>query len=218
MQFLKVFSWGMLISFLGSLPLGTMNVTATNISAQQGSYPATLFALGSLVVETICVCIVLIAMNWVRKQQKIFRVFEWLTALLILILSLGSFVAAINMKGFGNNVFTAYHIHPFLLGILLSALNPLHIPFWFGWSTVLLNKNILLPQPRSYGIYVSGISAGTILGFDVFIYGGNYIVQQLSDKQEILNCTIGVVLFITAIIQFYKILFKPVIIVKGNVV
>ena len=73
MQFLKIFFWGMFISFLGSLPLGTINVTATNIAVQQGAYAATLFALGALLVETFCLCIVLLAMNWVRKQQKIFR-------------------------------------------------------------------------------------------------------------------------------------------------
>jgi threonine/homoserine/homoserine lactone efflux protein len=204
----KVFCWGMLISFLGSLPLGTMNVTATNIAVSKGTFEGTRFMLGALLVETICLCITLFAMEWVRRQQKLFRVFEWLTAILILCLAAGSFIAAIKMKSFGENAFTAYHISPFLLGLLLSALNPMHIPFWFGWTTVLINKNTLIPNSTNYTLYASGITIGTILGFNVFIYGGQYIVQKLDDNQNILNWLIGSVLLITAILQLRKILIK----------
>ena len=198
----------MFISFLGSLPLGTMNVTATNIAVKDGTYAGIQFMLGALVIETVCLCITLAAMEWVRKQQKLFRAFEWVTAILMLILATGSFIAAYNMKAFGNNAFTAYNISPFLLGLLLSTLNPMHIPFWFGWTTILINRNTLLPGKNNYIIYVCGISVGTVAGFNVFIYGGHYIVQKLSGNQNILNWVIGTVLLITALIQLYKILYK----------
>jgi threonine/homoserine/homoserine lactone efflux protein len=204
-QSIKIFYWGFVISFLGTLPLGTMNVTATNISIKQGTFSAFIFASGTIVVEGVCVYIVLQAMQWVSKQQRFFKIFEWLTIILILALSISCLTAAIKMKGFGNNVFLKYNLNPFLLGLLLSILNPLHIPFWFGWSTVLLKKNILIPKSKYYLTYISGISLGTLAGFDVFIYGGNFILQQLSDKQNMLNWVVGITLLITAAIQLYKI-------------
>jgi threonine/homoserine/homoserine lactone efflux protein len=182
-----------------------MNVTATKISIEQGTYPAFIFATGTLIIEAACVYIVLRAMQWVHRQKYFFKIFEWLAAIVILILSISCFAAAIKMKSFGNNVFTNYHLQPFVLGILLSTINPLHIPFWFGWSTVLINKKILIPQQKYFFIYIMGISLGTIAGFDVFIYGGNYIIQQLSSQQNVLNWVVGAVLFVTAIIQLYKI-------------
>ncbi len=202
--FIKIFFWGALISFLGALPLGTMNVTATNISVIDGTTPAFIFALGTLVVEAACVYIVLFAMQWVSTQKKLFRIFEFVTATLILILAFSCFVSAIQMKKFGETVFTSYNLSPFVLGLVLSALNPLHIPFWLGWSTVLINQKILIPKQKYFHPYIAGISMGTIGGFDVFIYGGKYIVEQLSDKQNIINWVIGVVLLITAFIQVYK--------------
>jgi diacylglycerol kinase family enzyme len=36
MGLVKVFFWGMVVSFLGSLPLGTLNVAAMQISVQEG--------------------------------------------------------------------------------------------------------------------------------------------------------------------------------------
>lgn len=140
----------MFISFLGSLPLGTMNVTATNIAVKDGTYAGIQFMFGALAIETVCLCITLAGMEWVRKQQKLYRAFEWLTAILILILAIGSFIAAYNMKSFGSNAFTVYNISPFLLGLLLGTLNPMHIPFWFTWTTILINKKLSYPAKKIY--------------------------------------------------------------------
>ena len=73
---------------------------------------------------------------------------------------------------------------------------------------LLMNKKILIPEHKYFFVYIFGISLGTLAGFDVFIYGGNYIVQQLNDKQNILNWVVGFVLLITAMIQLYKIFKK----------
>jgi len=172
LQFIKAGWWGMLISFVGSLPLGTQNVTATSISVNQGAANATFFAIGSMTIELICVRIVLLAIGKLTQKTRLVNLFKWLTVLLLLLLAAGSFIAAVSMKTFGDNVFTAHHIHPLLLGALLSVLNPLHIPFWSGWTTVLANRNILT-SPKQYHAYMAGIGVGTILGFEVYIYGGN---------------------------------------------
>ena len=51
----KVFITGMIVSFLGSLPLGTLNIAAMQISISNGYQQAMLFSLGSLLVEIIYV-------------------------------------------------------------------------------------------------------------------------------------------------------------------
>ena len=206
-QAIKIGWWGMLISFLGSLPLGTQNIIVTGIAVHDGSQQATLFSFGSMIIEIICVRISLSLISRISKQMKLFIIFKWLTALILLALAFGSFKAAIEMKSFGDSVFTSYHIHPFLFGMLLSTINPLHIPFWLGWSNVLMDKNILT-SARQFPYYLMGIGTGTLLGFQVFIVGGNYAIQQLSDHQSAINWTIGIVLCITAIVEIYKLIYK----------
>jgi hypothetical protein len=85
----------------------------------------------------------------------------------------------------------------------------LHIIFWFGWSTILIEKNILLTNKSNYNFYTTGIGLGTLAGFAIFIYGGNYITHQVLFNQTLINWIIGVVLLITAIVQVYKIRKKP---------
>lgn len=205
MPIVKVFFWGMVVSFLGTLPLGTLNVAAMQISVQENVQNAILFSLGSLLVEMIYVRISLVGINWVRKQKKLFRWMEWITVAIVLALAIGSFVAAMQPHH-AKNVMLNNNINRFLLGVMLSAITPMQIPFWFGWSTVLFSKNILQPKNSFYNIYIIGIGLGTFMGNCVFIFGGKWIVGKLNGNQSLLNWIIGGIFAVTAIIFLIKIL------------
>ncbi|HEU5365145.1 MAG TPA: LysE family transporter [Hanamia sp.] len=205
MALLKIFFWGLMISFLGSLPFGTLNVAAMQISVQESIRNAIYFSLGSLLVEMIYVRISLVGINWIRKQKKIFRWMEWITLAIVVALAIGSFVAAMQPHH-AKNVILHNNINRFLLGVMLSAISPMQIPFWFGWSTVLFAKNILLPKNSYYNIYIIGIGLGTLLGNFVFIFGGKWIVEKLNGNQNLMNWIIGGIFAVTAIIFLIKIL------------
>ncbi|WP_315815821.1 hypothetical protein [Paraflavitalea speifideaquila] len=70
MKLLRIFITGLFISFLGTLPLGTLNVAAMQLSVTDGLRPAFYFALGALLVEMVYVRLSLVAMDWVRKQKN----------------------------------------------------------------------------------------------------------------------------------------------------
>ena len=206
----RVLLAGFIISFLGSLPLGTMNIAATHIAIRQGTGAGLLYAVGSMLVEIIVVRTALAAMGWLAQRQRVFRLLELFTTGLILAMAIASFAAAYKMTGFSSSLPAVFSLHPFWTGVLLSATNPLHIPFWLGWSTVLMNKKILLPESSCYHPYIAGIGAGTMLGFAVFIYGGNYVVSKIAHHQDLLNMAIGTVLLVTAIIQIRKMMIMSV--------
>lgn len=197
----------MLVSFLGSLPLGTLNVAAMQISITDGIRPAILFSCGSLLAEIIYVRISLVAMDWVRRQEKIFKVLEWITLAIVVALAVSSFYAAIN-PSIEENVVLSSTLPRFWLGVVMSALNPVQIPFWFGWSTVLFTKKVLLPRNDHYNSYIIGIGLGTLIGNCVFIFGGQFAADRLNNNQHVLNWVIGGIFTITAIIQLWKIFSK----------
>lgn len=203
-KLLKVFLWGLLISFLGSLPLGTLNVAAMQIGIQESIKEAIYFSLGSLLVEMIYVRISLIGVDWIRKQDKIMKAMEWFTLIIILALAAGSFWAAATKGNDAKNIFLQNNMHRFLLGMFMSAINPVQIPFWFGWSTILFNKKILEPAQSQYNIYILGIGLGTLMGNCLFIFGGKWLVQRISNSQQYINWVIGSIFALTALIQAIK--------------
>lgn len=200
---IKIFFTGMLVSFLGSLPLGTLNIAAMQISIADGVKNALLFSAGSLVAEIIYVRISLVAMDWVRKQEKIFKILEWVTLLIVVALAVASFYAALH-PSHESNVILDSKLNKFILGFTMSAVNPVQIPFWFGWSTVLFTKKILQPRNDHYNTYIIGIGLGTFFGNLIFIFGGRLIADKIHNNQDILNWVIGGIFTITALIQIWK--------------
>jgi len=207
-KIVRIFIWGLIISFLGSLPLGTLNVAAMQIGIQESVQHALLFSFGSLAVEMIYVRISLVAIDWVRKQVKIMKMMEWITLGIILALAAGSFIAATKEGGAAKNLFLQNNMNRFLLGALMSALNPVQIPFWFAWSTVLFSKRILEPSTRQYNTYIVGIGLGTLAGNCVFIFGGKWAVDRIANSEAYLNWVIGGVFALTALILLFRILFR----------
>lgn len=206
-KLLKIFLTGMLISFLGSLPLGTLNIAAMQIAISDGIHPAILFSLGSLTAEVIYVRLSLVAMDWVRKQQRIFKILEWVTLVIVVALAISSFYAALH-PSVHKNIILSSRVHRYLLGLTMSAVNPVQIPFWFGWSTVLFTKKVLLPRNSHYNLYIVGIGLGTLLGNFLFIFGGRIIADKINNNQDVLNWIIGGIFAATALIQVYKMMVK----------
>lgn len=203
-RLLRILFTGLLISFLGSLPLGTLNIAVMQISISDGLRPALYFALGSLTSEVVYVRLSLIAMDWVRSQKLLFRMLEWVTLAIVLALAVSSFYTALH-PSVSKNIILSSTLHRYWLGLAMSAFNPVQIPFWFGWSTVLFTKGILKPDNTQYNVYIFGISLGTMLGNMVFMFGGRVLADKLAHNQNILNWVIGGVFLLTALIQVYKI-------------
>ena len=203
-KLVRIFFWGLIISFLGSLPLGTLNVAAMQIGIQESIKNAMYFSFGSLLVEMVYVRLSLVGIDWVRKQDRLMKIMEWVTLAIIIALAVGSFVAASKGGGAAKNVILQNNMHRFLLGMFMCAINPVQIPFWFGWSTVLFTKKILEPNKMQYNTYIVGIGLGTLMGNCVFIFGGKWMVQKIANSQQYLNWVIGGIFALTAVIQLIK--------------
>ncbi|MFN9783860.1 MAG: LysE family translocator, partial [Sphingobacteriales bacterium] len=201
----RLFVTGLFISFLGALPMGTLNISSMQIAITDGYYPAVLFALGALLVEMIYVRMTLVAMDWFRAHKKLLQVMEWLTLVIILVLAASSFYTAMHPTLKANPILSN-SIHRFWLGAGLSAINPLQIPFWFGWSTVLTGKGILVREGFNYVYYILGIGIGTFIGFTVFIFGGKLLVDRLDAQQNLIQWILGGIFLITGIIQAVRML------------
>lgn len=113
----KAFLVGLTVSFLGSLPFGTMNIAAIRIAVYDGTTNALIYSFGSLLAELLYVRLVLMAMNWIRTQYKLFRLLEWVTLLIITALALGSLIAATKITG-DINLYGDHVPHPFSWGVV----------------------------------------------------------------------------------------------------
>lgn len=205
---LRIAFWGLGISALGTLPLGTINVAAMQISIAEGVWPASLFGVGAAIIEVAYVRVSLVGISWIQHRAGLLRLMDWLAFAIVATLAVTSFMAASNPAQAGKNVILNADVHPFILGVTMSALNPMQIPFWFGWSTVLFSKGILQANGQQFNWYSVGIGIGTLIGLAVFVIGGQVLLQNMHSHMNVVQYSIAAIFAVTAVVFLYKIIFN----------
>lgn len=174
---LHIYFTGFIISFLGSLPFGSLNITAFNIAAYRSLYEALFYALAVVLVELIAVRITLGYSKKINFESGLILFSLPFFAAVLMYLSISGFIAAGNTETSGMNPIIYPPINSyFLLGLLLSLSNPLHFPFWMGWNAFLRDKGKLSNQPGMHASYIFGIGIGSMLALLVFIVAGKYLI------------------------------------------
>lgn len=192
-KYFKVGFYGFLISFIGTLPLSTINITAFNISASTGVNDAIWFIVAVVFIEFIAVLLTLIGNEKINFEGKFFLYLIPIGAVVLFYMAIHSFIAATTVEelNISTNIFPGIE-SSFVLGIVLNILNPLQIPFWMTWNRVLMTRGALQKSKQSYFTYISGIAIGTSLGLMLFIFAGSYIFENYDQYSMIINLSLGV--------------------------
>lgn len=197
------------ISFLGQIVLSNMNMTATQLSVQEGYKKAWYFGLGVAIIEIIYLRFALTGMDWVAQHKLIFKILGWVTVAVFFILGVVAFATAKKQTIEQKSILLQNKLHRFILGASMSALNPVQIPFWFLWSTQLIQNNVLEINTLNFNVFSIGAGLGTLAGMSIYIYGGNWAITKMKTSNRTLNLIMGFVFFITALIQLYRVIYKP---------
>lgn len=200
---------GFIVSFLGQLPLGNMNFTATQVGIQESVRKAWAFAAGATIVEIIYLRFALGGMDWVVRHRAWFLALGWFTVILFLVLGVAAFAAAGSRHPDKKALLLKNKMNRFLLGMMMSALNPVQIPFWFLWTSTFIQANILPVAAAPFNFFTAGAGMGSLAGMAIYIHGGNWLVTRMNTSNKTLNRFMGVIFLVTAFIQLYRMLYRP---------
>lgn len=200
---IKLISWALSISFVGSLPLGTLNLGVVSYVSHHNPVGAVYFSIAAIAVEMCMVRVAPMALQKVAKLKRFHILFSLLVCLLLLAFGLATLAAAKTMQP-AKGELPVGNLHPVIVGLLVSIANPLHLPFWMGWMAILRSKSILDDNRSSYNTFVVAIGVGTAIAFMVYGVAGHYLTDLLGRYQEWLNRIIGATLLLTALAQLYK--------------
>jgi len=169
---------GFLLSILGTIPLGFLNLVALQIFSNKGKWEAILFALGVIFVELIVIRLTMSGAKYLIAKQKYRIYIDLFTFLFISGFALAGFLANKNGKTDLDSDFAVAAVHPLLYGIILGCLNPLQIPFWAGWNVYMINHKNLIPEKPFYYFYMIGTAIGTFAGMCIFVLTAKYMIEK----------------------------------------
>jgi hypothetical protein len=178
MQNLKNIFVGFFVSFIGSIPLGYLNVVGFEVYNSSGIAPTVLYLLGVICIEFLVIYLTLIFANKLASNEKLTKYIEGFSIVFMFILA-AVFYFGSSSDSHNKIVFSNIQNNYFLAGIVLSCLNFIQIPFWTGWNLWLLNGNYIeVSKSRKY-FYVFGTVAGTFCGMLVLILSLNYLALEI---------------------------------------
>lgn len=206
---IEVFFSALLISFLGQLPFGNMNLTATQLAVQEGYKNAWKYGIGIVLVEIIYLRLALTAMDWVVEHHLIFKIMGWLTVAVFLALGIFSLIMARKQAAEKKGLLLNNKLDRFLLGVSVSAINPVQIPFWFIWSTNMIDTGVLHTNFMDFNLFTGGAAVGSLAGLGVYIYGGKWLIEKMKASNKQLNIFMGIIFILAALLQMYNMFYKP---------
>jgi len=204
MQNVKNIFVGFLVSFIGSIPLGYLNVVGFQVYEKLGLSPTVLYLLGVIIIEFSVIYFTLIFARRLAENKKLTKYIEGFSIVFMFVLAYVFYSSAKAKSEFS----TTYNYAPFLLGLVLSCLNFIQIPFWTGWNLWLLNgKYIEVSKTRKY-FYVFGTIVGTFCGMLVLILSLHYFATNVEFLSKYLMQIIIPLVFVSMgilqAVKFYK--------------
>lgn len=157
MMILQVFLIGLVFSFIGSIPPGTLNLAVLQLGMEYKIKTALRFSLAVAIIEYPYAWIAVVFEDWVTSSPLIIENFQLITAVVMTVL--GGFTLWSARKPSEFSV--RFNESGFRRGIVLSILNPMAIPFWIGITAFLKAQNwIDLSSQILIHSYVFGTSVG----------------------------------------------------------
>lgn len=197
---------GFVVSFVGSLPLGYLNIIGVEVFSQLGMYSLVSYLLGVIVIQTIVVYSTVIFANQLAENKKLMKRIDFFAVFFLLLLAY-LFYANSNQTIQGHNYLGGYvQYSPFLIGMVLCGLNFLQIPFWMGWNLYLMNANHISLNRKLKFHYIFGTLVGAFWGMLVAIVALDSLSQNtLSFSKYIMPVCIPLFFVVLAFFQIFKV-------------
>lgn len=200
---------GFVVSFVGSVPLGYLNVIGFEIYDKWGIEKLLLYLFGVVFIEVFVVYFTLIFADKLVKNNKLMKSIDVFGVFFLLFLAF-SFYSYSNQTISGHHYLEQYISYsPFLIGLLLSSLNFLQLPFWTAWNLYLINGNYITTGKKNSFYYVSGTLLGTLSGMITLVFCLNTLVGNTASFSKYIMPVVIPLFFVgLAFFQGYKVFKK----------
>ena len=177
-QIIKNIGVGFLVSFIGSIPLGYLNIIGYDIYKTSGLFKTIYYLLGVLSIEFLVIFFTLYFANKLNNNKKLLKFIEGFGIIFMFILAY-IFYSNANSDGVNKTTFSNISQNFYFSGIVFSSLNFIQIPFWLSWNLYLLNSNYIeVSHSRKY-FYVLGTLIGTFVGMLTLIISLHYLTENV---------------------------------------
>lgn len=209
-QYISEFLIGFGVSYLFSLPPGMISLNVLQTTIQKGLLSAFWLALAAVLIESVQAFVGVKFSEWINQHENLKLGLEMFVIPVFLALGIGNVV--IGIKTIRNKDIASLQpkktIGSFWKGLIVSALNPVAIPFWVVWATGISGKNLLVMETSHILVFVFGTTLGTLACLMTYAVLSAVIAKRIHAVKIWMNIIIGILFIGLAIAQTVSVLMK----------
>lgn len=189
------------MAFVGLIPPGMLNMTAVRTTIEENKRSGMLFSLGAAIVVLPQAFIALYFANYFILHPEVINRLSMAGVLVLFVLSAFFFVQA--RKDFKGEVKRRKGNYLFI-GMLMSSLNMLAIPFYLLYSTIFEKKGWLILEHPFILIFVFGAFTGAFSLFALYTQFAVFIQKRAQYIARNINYILSILFLILGILTIFN--------------
>jgi len=205
MKALKNIFVGFLVSFIGSIPLGYLNIIGFEVYSKSGMNDLLLYLLGVITIEAIVIYCTLLFADKLARSKKLMKFIDLFSIVFMLVLAYVFYSQSKADSSTESQLSSYINYSGYLIGIIFSSLNFMQVPFWLGWNVYVVNANYITLGKKLNLVYLAGTLIGSFSGILTVVMLLNLVTEGTSTVSKYLLSHIIPLFFIgMAVYQAYK--------------
>mgnify|MGYP001811836717 FL=1 len=203
MEYFTHVGLGFVMAYLSLVPPGMLNMTAVRTAIEKGSSSGRWFALGAALVVIPQAFVALVFARFFAEHPEVVERLNYAGIAVLFGLSIVFFLQARKkFKGEGKK----RSGKSFWVGMLMSSMNMLAIPFYLVLSSVLENRGMLITEQPFINLFVTGVFLGAFGLFMTYVRFADVIQKRAQFIARNINYILSALFFVLGILTFFKIM------------
>ena len=197
---------GFFTAFIGIIPPGLINMTAAKVNLKEGKRNAMWFVLGAILVIFFQSFFAILFAKIINRRPDLVTLLREVGLGIFATLTLYFLVLAKKPKDKTRKFKKNSKTNRFFMGMLLSGLNFLPIPYYVFVSVTLASFKLFSFDPTSIFIFVNGVILGSFLVFYCYISFFNKIENKTDYVTKNMNTIIGSITGLISMITLWNVI------------
>lgn len=206
MTFLEPLLIGILLSFLGILPPGLINMTVAKVSMKEGKTRAFFFAMGATLIILVQTFLALLFAKFLDNNPAIILLFREIGLVIFVCVTFYLFWTSKKIKLQTKEIKLRSKKSRFFLGMLLSSLNFFPIPFYVFASVTLSFYGWFDFEKTSIYAFVIGSGVGSFLAFYCYITFFKKLESKATFMINNMNYFIGSITGFISVVTLFNVI------------
>lgn len=192
----------LVLSFLGTLPIGLITLTITQKTIKSGRNAGVMIALGATVMEFSYTFIALMLLDFFTKNTTISQYIK--IAATVIFVAMGIYFLIKKSKSEIKTTSEEYHYFDFFRGVTVGMMNLLILPFWIFVGIWLESHGLIFEEMWCIFSFSIGAALGALLAFLGYILLSEYIVKKTKTIDRYTNKAVGILFLGLGIYQMVQ--------------